>query len=394
MNKTVMLTLAATLAVASNARAQSNVTLYGILDEGVNYNSNAGGARSVAVQSGVMQGSRWGMRGSEDLGGGLSAVFMLENGFDLSSGKASQGGLLFGRQAYVGLQNGFGTLTIGRQNDSGADFVGPLESGNQWSGNIGAHPGDLDNLNNTVRTNNAVKFRSRSFNGASFGAMYSFGGVAGSFARNQVWSLGAGYDGGPLALAVGYLNVRNPNVAFFGNATTGTPSATVSNSSYPIYSGYLSANSYQVFSAGGRYTFGPLTFGLVYANVGFDGLGSSANGPNPSKYSGSAYFNLVEANLRYVLTPALSLGVAYTYTSGSRVASAAGGNNGAIYRQVQAGADYLLSTRTDVYLIGTYQQASGTDSRNLPAVASINNQSSPSTTGSQTLVRLGIRHRF
>lgn len=394
MKKTVMLTLAATLALASNARAQSNVTLYGILDEGVNYNSNAGGARSVAVQSGVMQGSRWGMRGSEDLGGGLSAVFMLENGFDLSSGKASQGGLLFGRQAYVGLQNSFGTLTIGRQNDSGADFVGPLESGNQWSGNIGAHPGDLDNLNNTVRTNNAVKFRSRSFNGAAFGAMYSFGGVAGSLARNQVWSLGAGYDGGPVALAVGYLNVRNPNVAFFGNATTGTPSATVANSSYPIYSGYLSANSYQVFSAGARYTFGPATFGLVYANVGFDGLGSAVNGPNPAKYSGSAYFNLVEANLRYVLTPALSFGLAYTYTSGSRVASATGTNSGAIYRQVQAGADYLLSTRTDVYVIGIYQQASGTDSRNLPAVASINNQSSPSTTGSQTLVRLGIRHRF
>jgi predicted porin len=379
---------------ATAAYSQSSVTLYGIIDEGINYNSNMNGGRSYAMQSGVEQGSRWGLRGAEDLGGGMKAIFVLENGFDINTGKLGQGGLLFGRQAYVGLSSSYGAVTLGRQYNVDADFVGPFEAGNQWGGNISAHPGDLDNLNYTVRTNNAIKFTSVSYGGFSFGGMYSVGGVAGDVSRNQAWSTGAGYTNGPLSLGVGYMNVRNPNVSFFGDATTGTASAAVANSVYPIYSGFLSAHTYQVASAGGAYKFGAATAGFTYSNIAFDGLGDKTSGPNPSGYTGSVHFNNVEANFKYQFTPALLLGLAYDYTKSGSVSSATRTNQGATYQQGMTMLDYFLSKRTDVYLLGIYQKASGTDSRNLPAVASINNQSSPSSNDRQAVVRIGIRHKF
>src|SRR6202000_2393462 len=85
----------------SAAQAQSSVTLYGIVDEGLTFNNNSHGARQYSMVSGEIQASRFGLRGTEDLGGGLSAIFVLENGMDLSSGKLGQGGLMFGRQIYV-----------------------------------------------------------------------------------------------------------------------------------------------------------------------------------------------------------------------------------------------------------------------------------------------------
>ncbi|NHH78145.1 Outer membrane porin protein [Burkholderia gladioli] len=115
--------LAVTAAAASPALAQSSVTLYGVIDEGLNYTNNIGGkGGAVELTSGYAQGSRWGLRGTEDLGGGLAAIFTLENGFDASSGKAQEGGRMFGRQAYVGLQDKrYGTVTLGRQYDSMVD---------------------------------------------------------------------------------------------------------------------------------------------------------------------------------------------------------------------------------------------------------------------------------
>jgi len=83
--------------------AQSSVTLYGLLDEGLTYASNQNGHSAWLVQSGGGSLSRWGLRGAEDLGGGYKAVFTLENGFDVSSGNLSNNGRLFGRQAYVGI---------------------------------------------------------------------------------------------------------------------------------------------------------------------------------------------------------------------------------------------------------------------------------------------------
>ncbi|WP_321793726.1 porin [Caballeronia sp. J97] len=391
----------ALLAVASAAHAQSAVTMYGIVDDGFNWTSNSGGHNLYNMSSGVMQASRWGLRGKEDLGGGIAALFVIENGFDLNNGslgqknRGSTQGLMFGRQAYVGMSSGYGSVLFGRQYDSVVDYVGPFEAGTQWGGYLAAHPGDLDNINNAYRVNNAVKYASRNYGGFTFGGVYSFGGVAGEVSRNQVWSLGAGYANGPLTLGVGYLNARNPNVGFFGdNGASTPPTASANFIASPVYSGYASARTYQVIATGAAYSFGAATVGATYSNVQFRNLGDTANsGPNPRGYAGNAHFDNVEVNFKYQATPALLLGAAFDYTKGGEADSASGANPGAKYYQGSIGADYFLSKRTDVYLIGVYQKASGTDSTGAAAVAAINNLT-PSTSDRQSTVRVGIRHKF
>ena len=393
--KKSLLALAALGAFAGVAHAQSSVTLYGIVDEGFNINTNAGGKHLYNLSSGVLQGSRWGLRGTEDLGGGLKAIFVLENGFDTNTGKLGQGGLLFGRQAFVGLSSNYGSITLGRQYDSAVDYVGPLEVGDQWGGYITAHPGDLDNLNNDYRVNNSIKFTSNNYNGLTFGGLYSLGGIAGQTGRNQIWSGGVGYSNGPLVLGAGYLNVHNPNASFWGNQpnAVAAPGNNIGSTSLtgvqknPIIAGFASAHTYQVAGAGGAYTIGAATVGLTYSYIQFSSLGTDF--VTAPAYKGSATFNNGEVNFKYQLTPALVLGVAYDYT---RLASF-NGHGGANYNQGAAGADYFLSKRTDIYLVGVYQHASGTDSTGQTAVASINGLT-PSNSNNQTTVRVGIRHKF
>lgn len=97
------------------AYAQRNVTLYGIVDEGNTYSTNRTGASNWQLQSGGASISRWGLRGSEDPGGGMKAVFVLKDGFGRSTGNIGKNGAFFGRQAYVGITSNYGTLTLGCQ---------------------------------------------------------------------------------------------------------------------------------------------------------------------------------------------------------------------------------------------------------------------------------------
>jgi predicted porin len=388
--KKSLLALAALGAFAGVAHAQSSVTLYGIIDVGINMNTNAGGSHKYDMTSGELQGSRFGLRGTEDLGGGLKAIFVLENGFDVTNGKMGQGGLMFGRQAYVGLSSQAGTVTLGRQYDSVVDYVGPLEVGDQWGGYIAAHPGDLDNFNNAYRTNNTIKYTSANYGGLQFGGTYSLGGQAGNFTGNQIWSLGAGYNNGPLVLGVGYLNARTPAASgglFNNGGTTTAATAAVTNT---IYGGFASANTYQVVGAGGAYTFGGATIGATYSNIRFGNLGAAYASPFAGQ---TATFNNGELNFKYQLTPALLVGAAYDYTRGTQVE----GNSRAQYHQGALGVDYFLSKRTDVYVTGVYQHAVGDtlDSKGdvVAATANINNLT-PSTSQNQFVARVGIRHKF
>jgi predicted porin len=388
--------LAALCALAGTAHAQSSVTLYGIIDEGIDYQSNANGHPSWSMLGGVMSGSRFGMRGAEDLGGGAKAIFVLENGFNPSNGGFGQGGLMFGRQAYVGLSSAnYGTITLGRQYDSVVDYVGPLEAGDQWGGYIAAHPGDLDNFNNAYRANNTVKFTSAKYAGLTFGGTYSLGGQAGNFTGNQIWSLGAGYSNGPLTLGAAYLNARTPAAPGGMLNNSGTVVASPGNplSSTPVYGGYASANTWQVVGLGGAYTYGAATFGATYSNIKFMNLGSVAVTGTPH-YTGTATLNNAELNFKYQITPALLVGAAFDYTDGGSVTLANGTTNGgAKYYQGALGVDYFLSKRTDVYVIGIYQHASGTDSTGAPARASINLLTA-SSSDNQSTVRIGIRQKF
>jgi predicted porin len=380
---------------ASTAHAQGSVTLYGIVDEGLTFNANAGGKRQYSLVSGEIQASRWGLKGTEDLGGGMKALFVLESGMDLSSGKLGQGGLLFGRQAFVGLGTPYGTVTLGRQYDSVVDYVGLFEAGDQWGGFYAAHPGDLDNINNSNRTNNAIKYTSNNYGGLTFGGVYSLGGVAGNVSQNQIWSLGASYYNGPLGVGVGYLNMRNPNVSFYGtsvpaNTTAGSaPLASLSNISSPVFSGFANAHTQEVYAAGIAYTLGAATLGGTYSFTRFDALAGNGSGPNLAHNTGNALFNNVEVNFKYQLTTAWLVGAAYDFTNGSSV----NGRDSSVYHQAALGTDYFLSKRTDLYFVGIYQKASGTNSTGATAVAAINGVT-PSNNNHQLVLRVGMRHKF
>jgi predicted porin len=117
MKKTI-LAAAALGSFSIAAHAQSSVTLYGLLDAGITYANkvatSTGHDSLVKYGDGVASGSRWGLRGTEDLGGGLKALFVLESGFSTGDGTSGQGGALFGRQAFVGLaKDGIGSVTFG-----------------------------------------------------------------------------------------------------------------------------------------------------------------------------------------------------------------------------------------------------------------------------------------
>ncbi|SAL85292.1 porin [Caballeronia arvi] len=380
--------------VASSAMAQSSVTLYGIVDTGFIYNSNAGGERQYAMSSGNMSGNRWGMTGVEDLGGGISAVMRLEAGFSSINGTIGQNGTEFGRQAYVGLSsNTYGSVLLGRQYTTVYDFVGPFESGLAWAAagaGFGAHPGDVDNLDGTNRANNLIKYQSPSYNGLQFGGMYSLGGRPGSVGTNQIWALAASYGIGPFKMAVGYQSTHNPNFSFFGNKAN--DSTTASNMRSPVYSGYATAGSQNIFAAGGSYVLGNATLSVVYSNTRFGSLGTQGvTGMTAAQnaYRGTAAFNSYEGNVKYQFTPSLSVGVSYAYTSN-------GGNNGsggADYHQVNVGTDYLLSKRTDVYALVFYQKANGIDSTGRAATAALFGATA-SNSDRQTVALVGIRHRF
>jgi predicted porin len=379
------------------AFAQSSVTLYGVLDQGLQLNTNAKhvvggtnvGGRQWSLDSlSGPYGSRWGIKGNEDLGGGLSAIFTLESGINIDSGTFAQGGTAFGRQAFVGLASKqYGTLTMGRQYDSVSDYLGAFEFALAWYGTGAAHPGDIDNAGRTYRQNNSIKYASPSFSGLRFGGTVMLGGVPGSISQNSGYTAGIGYNNGPIGLGVVYQYFKNPSNAgavLNGNANAVPPATTTAFGS--INSGYLSGSApaayWQVIAAGGQYTFGSAAVGMMYSNVKYGNIGN---------YNGAtATFNNVEINGMYRLTPSAFVGAAYNYTKGNAVTGDIGDQT---YHQFSAIADYSVSKRTDVYVLGTYQIASGTSSTGAPAVANISLQGD-SSNSRQALIRVGLRHMF
>jgi predicted porin len=155
--------------------AQSSVTLYGVADAGVEYlnhtpNASKQSSNLVRMTSGNIAGSRWGMKGVEDLGGGLKGVFVLEGGISLDSGSPGQGGRVFGRRAYVGIGSYYGELTIGRQNNLIYDLITGLDP----MGLAPKYSAYSHDTWMTGRTDNAVKYAGK-FGRLTAEALYSFG---------------------------------------------------------------------------------------------------------------------------------------------------------------------------------------------------------------------------
>ncbi|CAB3761525.1 porin [Paraburkholderia solisilvae] len=368
---------------ASTAHAQSSVTLYGLIDAGLAYTNNVvkGGTHGSLFQatSGEINGSRFGVRGSEDLGGGLHAIFVLENGFSVSNGTLAQHSRLFGRQAFVGLSsNQYGSVTLGRQYDTLVDFVAPLSGTSGTFGDTGfAHPFDNDNLNHSVRMNNSIKYTSTNYGGFKFGGLYAFSNND-DFAVNRAYSAGASYSYAGFNFAAGYLQINGSNSAA---NTAGAIDVAESNSNGT--GGFvLGADVQRTFGAGLNYAIGPALLGFVYTHSMYQGSTSFGSA------GGNVRFDNYEVNGKYALTPAISLGVAYTYTDGHVTDSSTFGSDPK-WNQVNLQAVYSLSKRTDVYAEGMYQHVTGHD-----FVAFINNSGGASSTGNQVVATVGMRHRF
>jgi predicted porin len=237
--KKTLIALAAIGAMAG-ANAQSTVTLYGLVDANLNSTksnvvvpgavagtSTTQNLRQSRIDSGGLNGSRWGLRISEDLGGGMAAVANLESGFNIDTGASAQGGLLFGRRANVGISSSsFGTLVIGRNSSSyddvsadhtmmGATMFDPSNNNNGPAATAAGVAGLLTRAANAdpatswvgfaTRFNNSVKYTSPNFSGFSGSFMYAFGeDKTATVGASESISANLKYANGPLLVSGGY----------------------------------------------------------------------------------------------------------------------------------------------------------------------------------------------
>jgi predicted porin len=369
---------------APSAEAQSNVTLYGIIDAGISYVDNAartGGSDSlVKYDDGVAQGSRWGLKGAEDLGGGLKAIFTLENGFNSGTGALGQGGAEFGRQAFVGIsKNDVGSLTFGRQYSFSTDYLGGAYAigGQTVAGNYAYHINDVDQLTSS-RINNSVKFSSASFYGVTFGAMYGFSNQAGAFAggpttttvtgSSRAYSFGLNYKAGPLGIGAAYTDIHYPG------SSTPTFSTNLANITQ------ANIKDLRTFGVGANYAVGAATIFGLWTSTRFEPVAGA-----------SSKFNAFDIGGKYAFTPALTAGLGYSYMN---LTDNAKGH----WHQFDASVDYALSKRTDVYMLGIYQKASGRNgTQDVQAqIGSATSYFGTSGVGEndQLAFRVGIRHKF
>lgn len=227
--------------------------------------------------------------------------------------------------------------------------------------------------------------------------MYSFGGIAGDFSRNQIWSVGGSYANGPLTLGASILNARDSNFSFYGTAanalTTGNNIGSFGSTSTaqvnPLIAGFASAGTAQLVAVGGAYDFGKAKVGIVYTNTQYKHLGALGGSLNPLGYTGTATFNNIEASVTYFVLPELRIGLSYDYTHRGTV----GNSESASYHQLNVGVDYFLPKATDIYAAAAFQRASGTDLLGQSAVATLDGLS-PSATNKQLAVVMGVKHLF
>lgn len=252
--KKSLFALAVLGAFSGVASAQTSVTVYGIADVGISRTDFDNTQANWTVDSGIQSGSRLGFRGTEDLGGGLSAIFTLENGFNIDTGATGQGGAtytsaaanrIFGRQAWVGLNSSaLGAIKIGRQYTPmhlALDSIDPFQTG--LSGNIEGQIGAVTLFNPYgIRMDNTVSYSTPNFSGFSGQVVYGFGEAAGAFADNRQIGASVGYANGPINAVVAYHNAK-PRAAF--GAASG-------------------AGDYEGAFVGGTYD-----FGVAKAHLGF-----------------------------------------------------------------------------------------------------------------------------
>jgi len=356
---------AAAALVSAGAFAQSSVSLYGTVDTGLEWvnkmpGANPGDHSRVSMQTGnQMTGSNWGLRGVEDLGGGLKGIFNLESGFDVGTGKGDEG-RLFGRKAYVGLQSQWGQVTLGRQTNLLYDFTtkyDPMALTSRYS--ILSQDAAMGG-----RADNAIKYMG-TFGGLTASALYSFNNngqeVAGNNKVGREWSAGVNYAAGPFSVGAVYDQMNGSDIT---TADIKVQRATVA----------------------GTYAYGPAKVFAGYRWRHATGLTTAALANDETRS------NLYWLGAGYQATPALTLtGAAYYQNH-----KAADVGNPWLF---SAGADYALSKRTAAYLNLAYAKNSSSNVLGVIGVAPdttpvFENADGGVSSGNQMGAMVGLRHKF
>ena len=383
------------------AFAQNSVTLYGIVDAGVGYQSSStslgstsGGHSAFKMINGVWAGSRFGLKGAEDLGGGTKAIFTLEEGFNSATGAMATNNLMFSRQAYVGATNPtYGSFTAGRQYASYYQLLSAYSPTTWLTGYFGAHPGDVDGLDTGYRTNNTLLYMSPVLYGFKVSGSYSFAGVPGSVNQGSSWAAAIQYAQGPVGLAVGFSRINNstPGGGAFG-ADSATSNAGAQAGVSAVTNGYQTAQAQQRFAIGAGYTFNSqFDITATYTNVQYiPGINSS--------FRSEQIWNTGGIVLHWKPSPAWDFAGGYSYT---RATTANGITSSAQYQQFNLSQYYSLSKRTGVYVLEAYTRANGqtlgTNGKSIiNATATIGDgfNTTPSSSRSMVAVGAGVVHRF
>ncbi|RBL80035.1 porin [Streptomyces cavourensis] len=369
--KKTLLAAALLAGFAGVAQAETSVTLYGIIDTGLGYNKISGGTDAqngskFGMINGVQNGSRWGLRGSEDLGDGLRAVFQLESGFDSGNGTSAQGGRLFGRQATVGLaSDSWGQLDFGRQTNIASKYFGSIDPFGAGFGQ--ANIGMGLSATNTVRYDNMVMYQTPSFSGFQFGVGYSFNANDTNTAQTgfrtadntRAITTGLRYVNGPLnaALTFDQLNASNK-----------------------LTQGQVDATPRQ-YTIGGSYDFEVVKLALAYARTtdGWFGSQDVKTSAGTIGFGSNAFADGFKANSFMVGLSAPIGGASSLFGSWQMVKPGNDKLTGddANMNVFNLGYTYDLSKRTNLYAYGSY-------AKNYAFVDDLKS----------TAVGVGIRHRF
>lgn len=298
--------IALAVLASTGAMAQSSVTLYGIVDVNLQSSKIDGGVRQTALESGGVSGSRFGLKGSEDLGGGLKANFLLESGFNADDGSSRTSGSLFDRQAYVGFSGGFGEIQLGNTWTPLDDIHG---NANAVFDSI-LSPTAYIQAGYVASPKNQIKYISPSFGGLTGTVSYALGEnkTATTSAKN-VFGLNVQYAAGPLYVGYGYQNDKKSDAV----ATGGTGVTTKHN--------LLNA-----------------TYDLGVAKL----LASYRNVKNPD--TGYEKENTVQVGVDIPVGASLVVSTGY-----ARAKSEAAGVADLTTNGFAIGASYSLSKRTSVY---------------------------------------------
>ncbi|WP_224788610.1 porin [Pandoraea terrae] len=340
--------------------AQSNVEITGLLGAGVGYSSNIGGRSNVTANPGILRPSAVIFRGNEDLGDGNRAVFYLGSLFSILNGNVFGGpGSLFSRESYVGLGNRYGTLTVGNQRDFMFDSLTLNRyPGSFFEGSYAAHQGpfpkfgvsysaqgsfDFDRVNGEAIAN-TVKFRSADFSGLTFGAMYGFGGVPGSFGRSSSSSFGINYEYANAGIGAAYTMVKSPSTNS-GN------------------------DGIRNIGLGARY--------------GFDKAVISGLATVSRNTATGAQITAFDLSVGHDFSAVWYASATYTYMRGNAQLN----NNHA--NQLTSLLGYRVSKRTTVYVDAAWQVASGAN-----AMAQVNSSAGPASGNRQFVSTFSIQHTF